>query len=311
MPATTRLPTQPNPDVLAASFRATLDSADVLGMLYAETYTSRRDLLPHSGDAACLLHRPAPGCDGLCSLAVALIIDDLVGYYHRQVAGGRIAALDNPGGYARSLVRLRHRDVVSALTRPDGGYARPERLARAATRPHYLGLDDAEGLLLATAIAYLRSGSTPTDLDKVGAAAEAACRRAGHRVTHGEGPALLRGVIAHLLTTGGRAASFVQREVLDLLAARSIDSLRDGDDATPAGHVGHSDSDAEERLADALYLREIVTRVEAHLTSVGGWRRASIADRAEAVLTVGADWVERDLATCITLIDDLLGTTAP
>lgn len=308
MPVGTAVAAVANPNALAQELRSALDSTDALGMLYAETYATRRDNLPHDTNAACLLGRDAPGCEGLCAQAVVEVREDLVAYYRRQVASGRIGPLDNPGGYARTIVRLRHRDVVCALTRPNGGYARPERLAR-PTRPAYLDLDEVDGRILASAIAFLRSGLSPTDLEQVGASCEQACVRAGIAIATGEGLLRLERIIATSQAGNARAATFVQREILDLLAARRVELHGDIEVAQDdrRDRDGRTD-DVEDLVTDAVTLQDLIEQVQRRLASYGGWGPAPQSARERALRDLRDDWTAAELRVAVEALDELLGS---
>lgn len=285
--------------------RRIFDDADALGMVYAETYRARRDNLPHDVDAACGLTRQVPGCDGLCSVAIAEVIEDLVGFYRRQLQRGVADDLANPGGYARSIIRKRHLDVIRALATPEDGYRRPERIADASKRPAYLRLvDDIDGLLVAASMFYLRSGATPTDWARVCEHAEATCRRKGHHLSPGEGQSRLDRFVAGALEAGGRAEAFVRRELLDLLAARSVTSVANfRGRSTPTGTEPDEHIDAG---LDRAYVTALLKAVDAELTSAGGWSQATPAERREAVArALGNQPSDADLGTVISLISEI------
>lgn len=283
---------------------------DLLGMVYAETYRSRRDHLPHRAARACLLDREEAGCDGLCSLAITLVIEDLVAYYGRQLARGRIGELDNPGGYARTIVRCRHRDVVRSLTIPEGGYHRPERLADAAAQPAYLGLsDEADGLLVSAAMHYLRSGRTRTTWSAVCEHAESVGRRRGAALAPGEARTRLDRFVARALATGGRAEAFVRRELLDLLDARSVSVTDDIErHAARSAAAGRNADDQLSHALDARALADLLTELDRTLAGDGGWEGAPRRARYRAVRRrFGLPDQDRAVQELVAAVEELWG----
>lgn len=285
--------------------RAIFEDVDVLGMVYAETYRARRDNLPHRSDAACLLTEEVVGCDGLCSAAVAGVIDDAVGFYRRQLVRGVVGELLNPGGYARTIIRQRHLDVVRALTTPDGGYRRPERIADPAKRPAYLGLaDEVDGLLVSASMFFLRSGRTVTTWARVCEHAEATCIRKGFSLEPGEGRVRLDRFVAAALRKGGRAEAFVRREVLDLLAARSVTPVAAVADHTEVLAPGQDEQ--HEAALDRHLLKGLLGSIDAALVASGGWSGAAQADRVAAVQqALGTSRTSASLAEIVDLISEL------
>lgn len=284
--------------------RVAFEDADLLGMVYAETYRARRDNLPHARDEACQLDRDVEGCDGLCALAVAQVISDVVGYYARQVERGTSAPLKNPGGYARQMVRLRHLDIVRALTTPDGAYQRPDRLTKTATRPAYLPLsDDIDGILISSAMLYLRSGSSSTTWEAVCRAAANSARRQGYDLDDDAARDRLDNVVSSAIASGGRAETFVRRELLDPCAARaprvSIDDERVTLPAIPESSGTLAEIDGDE-ASHALV--RLVHRLDERLRKHGGWARAGQRTKVAVIadeLEVDDQAVATDLADAV------------
>ena len=287
--------------------RTLLHQEDALGMVYAETWRARRDNLPHRGDTACLLGSDAPGCDGLCAVAVVEVIEDVVGFYGRQLERGTVEPLRSPGGYARTIVRRRHLDVVRSLTTPEGGYSRPERLAHPDKRPAYLGLrDTVDGRILSAVIFYLRSNDSPTDWGRVCGHAEAACLRLGISLAPGEAESRLQRIVSHALADGGRAARFIEREVLELLRARMVIPLPQD---VPAGVAEYS-LPMTQRPLDASQqqvIDEVLYRLHETFAEHGGWNNAPMQQRNRALHTIlGAAITSADEKELIDTVTELL-----
>lgn len=301
MSATDTCTTPANP-TLGDELRAAFNDADLIGMVYAESFAARRDNLPHHGNTACGLGRAVPGCDGLCSTAIVLIIEDLIGFYRRQLDRGQIGRLDNPGGYARTIIRRRHLDVVRALTRPEGGYARPERIADLSKAPAYLGLsDDIDARLVSATMFYLRSETTTTTWQRVCDNAHATCTRHGLTLADGEARVRLDGFIDRALAAGGRAEEFVRREILDLLDARQTtvtDELADN-----LASIRTLEHDRTDAALDEHAITSLLDNLDAHLDQHGGWGTAPHSARREAVTLLIDLPSDSDVDGYIDLID--------